>query len=412
MNAKSLKILHVLSQRPDSTGSGIYVQAMIREAEAAGHDNFLVAGSGAGCFQEPLCIARENTLFVTFHQGDVGYHIPGMSDVMPYTSSRFCDLSKADLKEYEVVFSKTLQKAVGRFQPHIIHSHHLWLVSTLARGLFPDIPMVTSCHGSDLRQFQNCPHLQDKVAAGCRDIDVVLALSHIQKRDISRLYDIPCEKIRLTGAGYNNELFYLESKPTPDPVQLVYAGKLSNAKGVPWFLRALQAIESPAWQLHLIGGGSGEEKAQCLTLAKLLGERVHVHGAIPQTVLAKIIRQAHILVLPSFYEGLPLVILEGLAGGCRLVVTDLPGTRELLGDTDCDFISKVKTPRLHHIDQPDHKDEDQFEQDLKAALQRQILAASKSAVIDLSPLEDLLGAYTWQGVFKKVERAYQLSLNE
>jgi hypothetical protein len=38
------KILHLLSQRPDSTGSGIYVQAMIREATACGDDNYLVAG--------------------------------------------------------------------------------------------------------------------------------------------------------------------------------------------------------------------------------------------------------------------------------------------------------------------------------------------------------------------------------
>ena len=43
-DGKTLKVLHVLSQRPDSTGSGIYVQAMIREAAARNYSNFLVAG--------------------------------------------------------------------------------------------------------------------------------------------------------------------------------------------------------------------------------------------------------------------------------------------------------------------------------------------------------------------------------
>jgi len=38
------------------------------------------------------------------------------------------------------------------------------------------------------------------------------------------------EKIIIAGAGYNDSLFYHDSKPNPDPVQLVYAGKLSNAK--------------------------------------------------------------------------------------------------------------------------------------------------------------------------------------
>ena len=48
-NLEKLKILHLLSQRPDSTGSGIYVQAMIREANACGYDNYLVAGVRSDC---------------------------------------------------------------------------------------------------------------------------------------------------------------------------------------------------------------------------------------------------------------------------------------------------------------------------------------------------------------------------
>ena len=58
------------------------------------------------------------------------------------------------------------------------------------------------------------------------------------------------------------------------------------------------------------------------------------------------------MILPSFYEGLPLVILEGLASGCRIVATDLPGTKEVLGNSDADFITLVKTPRLRFTDQP------------------------------------------------------------
>ena len=47
VNLKKLKILHLLSQRPDSTGSGIYGQAMIREATACGEDNYKVASKCA-----------------------------------------------------------------------------------------------------------------------------------------------------------------------------------------------------------------------------------------------------------------------------------------------------------------------------------------------------------------------------
>ena len=406
VNPNKLKILHLLSQRPDSTGSGIYVQAMIREATACGYDNFLVAGVSSNGFEHPDCIEPDKSLFVYFHSADVCYPIPGMSDVMPYESARFCDLSENDLREYKKAFSEIIQNAVLRFKPDIIHSNHLWLVSAMTRQLFPNIPMVTTCHGSDLRQFHNCPHLQESVLNGCREIDVVMALSEAQKNEIIRLYHLAPGKIIIAGAGYDESLFYLGPKPDPDPVQLVYAGKLSFAKGVPWFLRALQSIASPAWQLHLVGGGSGEEKAYCLMLAKELGKKVFIHGALPQKDLAKIMRQSHILVLPSFFEGLPLVILEGLASGCRIVATDLPGTREILGNSKANFINLVSLPRLRFIDQPYREDEHAFEQNLKKAIEQQIHAASRCAQFDLSPIEDKLDAYTWTGVFKKVREAY------
>lgn len=401
-----MKILHLLSQRPDSTGSGIYVQAMIREAALNGLDNFLVAGlCSSGC-DDNVCITPDRSMYLNFHNADVSYRIPGMSDVMPYDSSRFCDLSEENLNEYEAVFSGLLKKAVEQFRPDIIHSHHLWIVSSLARRLFPHIPMVTTCHGSDLRQFQNCGHLQERVLQGCREIDAVMALSRAQKDEIVRLYNIAAEKIIVIGAGYNDSLFYAVTKPDPNPVQLVYAGKLSNAKGVPWLLRALASIRSPAWQLHLLGSGSGEEKERCLRLAEELGKKVIIYGALPQESLANILRQSHILVLPSFYEGLPLVILEGLASGCRIVATDLPGVKELIGNADTDFINLVPTPRLHFIDQPYSEDEMLFEQQLGESLQQQIDAAVSSAKIDLAPIQNTLDAYTWTGIFNKVKQVY------
>ena len=60
----NLKILHVLSQRPDSTGSGIYLQAMLREAAACGHRNFLVAGIQSHQPVELEDIASDHCLFI------------------------------------------------------------------------------------------------------------------------------------------------------------------------------------------------------------------------------------------------------------------------------------------------------------------------------------------------------------
>ena len=406
-----MKILHLLSQRPDSTGSGIYIQAMIREAAACGHENYLVAGVP---FQEAVdldCIDSNQCRFVPFGASGISYQIVGMSDVMPYPSTRWCDLTSSNLDEYVTAFSETIRTAVEMFQPDLIHSHHLWMVSSLTRQLFPDIPMVTSCHGSDLRQFQNCPNLQARVLAGCRQIDAVLALSEAQKNDIARLYGMPAEKIHVVGAGYNDRLFRTAPKPDPDPVQVVYAGKLSSAKGVPWLLRAMARIDAPAWRLHLIGGGDGPEKTKCLQLADELGERVVVHGPMPQADLAQWMQLAHIFVLPSFYEGLPLVVLEALAAGCRVVATDLPGVREVLGTLRGDIIRLVPTPRLRNLDQPDPEDEALFERNLADALGLQVQKAHRRPQIDLAPVRDIMDSFTWTGAFQKIQAVYFLVAN-
>lgn len=408
---KKIKILHLISQRPNSTGSGMYVQAMIREAEMCGYDNYLVAGVAADCSEKKDFIEQDKTMFVKFHNADVSYHIPGMSDVMPYESTRFCDLSEKDFYEYEKAFSKVLQKAVQKFEPDIIHSHHLWIVSSLARQLFPNIPFITSCHGTDLRQFQNCPHLRKRVLKGCEQIDVIMALSEDQKKEIIRLYKFEPEKVIVTGAGFNDDLFYPGIKPEPDPVQLVYAGKLSNAKGVPWLLCALKEVNFNDWQLHLVGSGTGKEKEHCLKLANEFGDKVCIHGAIPQEKLAEIMRRSHIFILPSFYEGLALVILEALASGCRIVVTNLPGTKEILGNYEADFINLVKIPRLRNSDQPYKEDENEFEQDLKEVIQKQIKAAKEYPQIDLTSIQSKIDSFTWTGVFEKVKEVYLQSLN-
>ena len=401
-----LRILHLLSQRPDSTGSGIYIQAMLREARKKGHRNYLVAGIQQDRLPHLDCIEDRHCSFLHFGK-HIRHAIVGMSDVMPYESNRFRDLSPIQLTQYEEAFGLSIKDAAERFKPDVVHSHHLWLVTSTARGLLPHVPMVTSCHGSDLRQFQNCPHLREKLVEPCRRLNAVLALSQTQKQTIVDLYGIDAHRIHVVGAGYNDSCFFKASKAAAPPVNMVYAGKLSRAKGVPWMLRALARLSTRDWHLDLVGGGSGEEKEECLALADALGEAVTVHGMVDQVRLAELMKKAHLFVLPSFFEGLPLVVLEALACGCRLVTTRLPGVDEILGDLQTDFIELVDPPRLVDVDKPVEADEKLFENDLTDALERQTEAAIDRAEIDLSPLADRMAAFSWRGVFEKIESVYK-----
>ena len=402
-----MKILHLLSQRPDSTGSGIYLQAMLREGAKQGYRNFLLAGLAEGEVPHLEGLRPERGHWVHFRGGDLSFEIVGMSDVMPYPSQRWRDLSGLDVQSYEKAFSRKLLSLVQDIQPDLIHSHHLWILTALTRRLFPDLPLVATCHGSDLRQFHFCEHLRDRVLAECRRLYRIMALSKSQKADILRLFGVPEEMVEVVGAGYNQSLFYPEPKSSPNPVEIVYVGKLSRAKGVPWLLKALGRLLHLPWILHLVGGGTGEEKEEILALTRPLGIRVIVHGPLPQQTMAAILRKAHLAVLPSFFEGLPLVVLEALAAGCRVVTTALPGVVEMLESSQNQAVSLVARPRLKSQDQPYEEDEEVFVAELAKALETQVHAAQGQSELSLPEVSRVLDYYSWPAVFKRVERVYQ-----
>lgn len=406
-----MRILHALSQRPDSTGSGIYIQSLLREAATAGHENFLLAGIQRGRepdLDEPPAPRRA---FVRFGGADIDFPIVGMSDVMPYASARFRDLEPAQLDAYESVFGERLDRVVADFRPDLIHSHHLWLLSSLVRRRFPDLPVVTNCHGSDLRQFRNCPHLRERVLAGCRDLDGVVVLSRAMRDDVLELYGIPPERVHVVGAGYDDRLFRPGTKPVPDPVQVLYAGKLSRAKGVPWMLRALGRLEPGSWRLHLVGSGGGPEAAECLALARELGPAVEAHGAVPQAELAGLMRASHLFVLPSFFEGLPLVVVEALAAGCAVVATDLPGIRELVDDAPASAVRRVALPRLEDSDRPLAQDEEAFTARLAEALGAAIHGLGRGEGPGPQELEPIVSACRWPGIFDRIGAIWQDAKN-
>jgi glycosyltransferase involved in cell wall biosynthesis len=389
-----VRILHALSQRPEATGSGIYVRGMIREAFRVGHENYLLAGIPSGDQPHLECLSGDQCSFVHFETGGLPFPVVGMSDVMPYPSRRFSDLTPEDLRLYEKCFFDRLAEAVADFKPDIIHSHHLWLLTSLIKRSFPQIPVVTTCHGSDLRQFQKCGDLQPRVQSGCAGLEGIMALSQAQKREIIRLYGFAPDQVTVVGVGYHQEIFRPEPKPLPPPVEMVYAGKLSRAKGVPWMLRALLRITDFSWTLHLIGGGAGPEKEEALTLAQTLGDRVQVHGPLPQEELAEIFRRSHLLILPSFYEGLALVLLEALACGCRLVSTKFPGLEEVLGELPESYCRLVDLPRLKSLDTPFPEDEASFEERLAAAIRGQIEAVRQEPKMDPALLTPILEKYS------------------
>lgn len=412
-----MKILHLLSQIPDSTGSGKYVQEMIKQTLQSGHDAFLVAGvpDGFSLNDTPLggIISPGHCLFVHFENRSLDFKVVGMSDVMPYPSTVCSHLKEDEISSYLAAFETTIKQAVDRFRPDIIHSNHLWMASCAARRAAPEIPLVTTCHGTCLRQHRLCPELGRSLLAELSGIDRVIALFNQQKSEIINLLNLPEERIATISGGFNELCFYTEStgiRTESETIHLLYAGKLNRSKGVPWLLRSLIKLHDLNFHLHLVGGGSGPEKKECLELAAQLGDKVTVHGVLSHQELGELMRYSHIFVLPSFYEGLPLVLLEALACGCRIITTDLPGVRELFSNYSANALHMVPLPPMQTVDTPTPEGEHLFEKRLRTALEDAINTEQAGNRPENEDLTRLTAPYRWSNIFGRILKVYEQAI--
>lgn len=420
--AGALRVLHLLAQQPGKTGSGIYLEALVRHGARVGIAQRVVVGIPAGAPVPALSPLEEGQVHaVRFGTPPADFPVPGMSDVMPYESTRFSEFTPAVLDGYLQAFHDTLTEAVKDFHPHLIHSHHLWLVTALARVMFPETPLVCTCHGTDLRQLELVPALAPFVVPACSGVDRVLALhsGHVEK--IAGQYGLPPGRIVPVGAGYRDDLFRpAVSCPLPrrrETFNIVYAGKLSRAKGLPWLIEAVNRLDPPRGvklRLLVAGSGGGEEAATIQQQAAAAGDRVTLLGALPQEELAEVFRSADLFVLPSFYEGLPLVVLESIACGCRVVVTDLPGMDTWLPAAldRSGLVERVPRPRLRGPDEPEPADLPGFTADLAAAITRQLQRCFRGEPLPSGRICGLLAAMTWEGVFRRVQEVYRQTLAE
>jgi glycosyltransferase involved in cell wall biosynthesis len=138
---------------------------------------------------------------------------------------------------------------------------------------------------------------------------------------------------------------------------------------------------------------------------RALAPVVVLHGQLAQLELAELMRGCSACVLPSFYEGVPLVLVEALACGCRLVATDLPGVLDPLARHLGPALRLVAVPPLAGVDTPRPEGLPAFVDDLTTALRESLVAPPLG-----DPAESMPGAlepFRWGTVFRRVEAVWR-----
>lgn len=211
-----------------------------------------------------------------------------------------------------------------------LHAHFAQASCTVAllAARLADIPFSFTLHGPADFTDPKAWRLSDKIA----DARFVACISHYCRSQAmlvsphehwSRLHIVHC--------GVEPDR-YLAGPP--EGQGMLFVGRLAAAKGVPILIDAMTRIREtcPDAQLTLVGDGPDRARLEEMTRQQGLADCVTFTGYRSQDEVAEILAGSALFVLPSFAEGVPVVLMEAMAAGRPVVTTRIAGIPELVED--------------------------------------------------------------------------------
>jgi glycosyltransferase involved in cell wall biosynthesis len=127
-----------------------------------------------------------------------------------------------------------------------------------------------------------------------------------------------------------------------------YIGRLSDEKGVFNFIEAIPLIIKSNIKLNVIIGGDGtlRPKIETYLNEKNLNKTVKQIGWIPHDKLPRYLNELKLLVLPSYTEGLPNIMLEAMACGTPVLATSVGAIPDVIRDGETGFILENNSPEF------------------------------------------------------------------
>lgn len=225
----------------------------------------------------------------------------------------------------------------------ILHSHLFYsslFASPVARAAGVPVIVETPHVREHWRHGWKANYAIDRMVGRC--VDRYIAVSQANALYLEDEKRIPARKIEVVLNGCDFSRFRAAEKPaaevrarigvgSTDPV-LIIVGRLEPQKGHAVMLDAMPALLREFPKLRLVCLGEGSLRPDLEKRASELGVGASVNFLGFQSDVADWLNMADLAVLPSFYEGLPLVALETLFMGRTMVASAVDGTPEIVVD--------------------------------------------------------------------------------
>jgi glycosyltransferase involved in cell wall biosynthesis len=146
------------------------------------------------------------------------------------------------------------------------------------------------------------------------------------------------EANRIFVVPYGTDIHQPPPRRVDDPYRILFVGRVTPRKGFTYLLEAFQALNGVQCELTVVGDCDDNLRH----LVKNMPPRAKYLGNLARVDLADEYRRASVFVLPSLADAQPLVVLEAMAHGLPVIVTDHCGSTDFVRDGQEGFVVGVR----------------------------------------------------------------------
>jgi glycosyltransferase involved in cell wall biosynthesis len=262
------------------------------------------------------------------------------------------DSGKLSSRNLLIVFSQYIRFLVAlfRFRPHIVHLHTsqgiAWLKDTffVLTGKAFHARVILHMHGGNFDTIyrENPRILQSYTRMILGLADAVISVSTEWKLRLAKL--IPVDRVLTFKNCLDIQTFPTNGAcKAGQAVNVLFLGRIGPQKGAFDLIEAIHCLQPGRFDLHVWMVGPEErdgdfQYAQHLLEGYQLADTCEVLGPLHREKVLQLFHEASVFVLPSYYEGLPMALLEALAAGLPVIATSVGGIPEVVQDTYNGFL--------------------------------------------------------------------------
>jgi glycosyltransferase involved in cell wall biosynthesis len=302
------------------SGSGTYIQALATGLVRRGHDVALLTPPGGTPVLLPPEIQR-------FEAHELAGEFPSFTG-HPCSSRIYSQMSPDDLANVTGIWERSLDAVVRTWAPTVVHSQHLWLLTSAALNLGQTV--VATCHGSEVPYLDaERPHLQrfqDKSSPAA-----VISISRYVQRLASSHLMAGTPHVAMPNA-YDSRCFSYRPQPaTSRRPRVGFVNRLVEYKRGDRFLEITRGLVDlvPDLEAWIIGDGTERPALERLSASLELAGHTRFLGFQPLASMPDIFRDLDVLVMCSPREPFGLAAIEAAACGTPVFVPNEGGLGEL-----------------------------------------------------------------------------------